>query len=341
MSEPGTSPADSLAEAIRSKFRRHLAAKKSVRGETANRASELGHPCLRYLVLLRRDGENRRLPSDELQAIFEEGKRVELQMRSLLAELGYDLEAVQASFPSNTYQITGHIDGTIFWNGRLILVEIKGLNGSDFERVLREGVDYIKRNPKAWLAKWYVQLQLYLFLADIEEGLWILKNKWSGMIELFTLKRDLDYIEPLLDKAERINRHMQARTLPGFINDPPLCQSCPFFGRACTPPLEWDESVAVVDDPEVIARFDRRAELAAMVGSDVAELRGLERWCKDYIRRRAGKAERVLVGNTVARVSRGERSGHFVAPSSPVFVELESLHGEQTDADSEEPHRPG
>lgn len=245
-----------LASVIESRWQERIRAKIRSGAHPTNRASMLGDPCLRRLVLYRTKGEQAEPPSERLQSIFEQGNQVESYVRRVLSECGIELESAQAEFPRNDYQITGHVDGLARWNGEMLVVEIKSINGPDWERITSE--DDLIRAGKLWLRKWYDQLQVYLLLADLKQAVLVLYNKATGELKALTIGQNLARAEELTTKAELVNLHLAEGSLPDFIQDVAECRRCPFLARACDPPLDFGPGARVITDETLIELAETR-----------------------------------------------------------------------------------
>jgi hypothetical protein len=269
-------PGERLAERINDGFRKYLQEHKRSMASPASRASELGHACERYLVLSRTHGHLAAKPSDRLQSIFLDGHRREPQVKRLLSEIGIDLHGAQRSFPPNSYEITGHIDGEWYENSAdgtdVIVIEIKGLNGPDFDRIAGSHDRVRTMLDKDYLRKWFTQDQLYMLLRDavrfpgekpVEEAVFVLQSKATGELLAVPLKLDLEYLDPILDRAERIRQHVKDGTLPGYATDPSVCRRCPFFGGVCVPEtVAVGEGVIVVTDEAMVEAAETVVQLA-------------------------------------------------------------------------------
>ncbi len=227
----------------------------------SNRASEMGHPCERYLVYLRTRGEDRALHDVNLQFIFDDGNLHEEGVLWDLQEAGFKIIEQQRPFEWKKYQITGKVDAKILDDDRAIPIEIKSLNPYAWEKI--NSIKDMTNSKFVFLRKYPAQLTLYLLLDEEEEGLFILKNRSNGKLKQIPLYLDYDYAETLIQKAERINHHVEAGTLPERIPwEEGFCENCP-FSHICLPPHE--EKGALLDDPDLELKLDRRGELKPLV----------------------------------------------------------------------------
>ncbi len=223
----------------------------------ANRAGELGHPCDRYLVYLRTRGMERPLHDVGLQFIFDDGNVHEASVLRDLQEAGIKIIEQQRAFEWKKYQITGRIDGKIQDNGDIIPIEIKSFNDWNWKAI--NSAEDMFKSKAIYMKKYPAQLTLYLIMDEKESGLFILKNKVNGLLKQISLKLDFTYAESLIQKAERVNTHIQTGTLPDRIPyDDNTCGFCS-FSHICLPDVTHEATL--IDDPELEIKLDRRAEL--------------------------------------------------------------------------------
>lgn len=211
----------------------------------SNRASELGHPCLRYLVFLRTRWQDRALPSPRLLAIFREGQIHEDAVLRLLQESGFTIVEQQRPFFWEEYQITGKIDAKLGLDERLaeelnqaygvslnghrplVPLEIKSCSSMVFKTI--EDYQGLKSSKYLWIRKYPAQMVLYLLMDNKEIGLMLFKDKQTGAIKEVWIPLDWDLGEELLKKAEAVNRHVAEGTIPSAEWDEDYCPECPFL----------------------------------------------------------------------------------------------------------------
>jgi len=214
----------------------------------SNRASELGHPCLRYLVYLRTAWDKRTLHSPELQMIFDEGNRQEEAVLEDLREAGFQVVEQQRPFEWKEYQITGHIDGKILWEGEAVPFEIKSMSPYIFSEI--QSFEDMKNSKHWWVRKYPAQMMLYLLMDEKEYGIFLLKNKSSGQIKQIDVVLDYEFGEALIKKAEQVNKYVEEKTLPDTAFDIELCPECP-FKHLCDVAMNWEKGVEFVEDAEL------------------------------------------------------------------------------------------
>lgn len=232
----------------------------------ANRASDIGDDCERRLVYKRTRWEEQKPHGVGLQYIFEEGNEQERRVVETLSRVGVDVIKRQQDFQWKEYNITGHIDGVIILDDLPYIVDIKTMSP-----YIYNGVHSMKDlNKYPWTRKYASQLQVYMLGLNIPRSFLLIKNKTSGQLKQLPKPLDgeeykgyeLDYelAESLIERAERINKHVADGTLPDFVKDTSICQECPFV-HICNPRVEYGEELQVVNDGELIEMLDKRGEL--------------------------------------------------------------------------------
>jgi len=270
----------------------------------SNRASEMGHPCDRYLVYLRTRGMERPLHDIGLQFIFDEGNLHEDAVLQTLHEAGIQIIEQQRSFEWKKYQITGSIDAKMLDDGKAIPIEIKSF--SDWNWKATNTIEDMFKSKALYMKKYPAQLTLYLIMDEKEEGMFLLKNKTNGMLKQIQMKLDFDYAESLIKKAERINTHIQAETLPGQISyEDNICGVCP-FGHICLPDV--DHTATLIDDPEFEVMLDRRGDLKEAV-SEYNEL-------DKMIREKAKEKSEIICGKWQIKGKFVEKKAYSIPAST-------------------------
>lgn len=253
MLTPGTQ-AMRVAQKIVEARRQKLAAQKQRRTPAqSNRASSLGHPCARHLFYMRTDAVEQ-LPEtpDTLQSIFCEGDLHEQDVLRQLTEMGLRVYGTQSSFPSNSYQVTGHVDVRLaVADSTPLVIEVKSLNQTNFDQIEAvNGIgqwESVKNHSAQFIRGHYTQTIVYAFLADSENAMLLYKGKGTGEFKPVPLPLDLDHVQQCLDRAQKVNDclagqrlldHVGAplEMLPPFISDRSVCLRCPFARTVCRPP---------------------------------------------------------------------------------------------------------
>ena len=231
-----------------------------------NRASAIGHPCERYLVYCRTHWDQRPKHSWKLQAIFDEGNWQEKIVEDDLKKAGFDIVEQQVAFKIKDQLITGHIDGKLFLPPELIPFETKSMNPYIWDSI--HCIEDMLNHKRPWVRHYPSQLQTYLFGHDKEYGIFILKNKSNGLIKVIDVYLDYDFVELLLQKAERVNEHIDKETTPPKIEDAEYCVECA-FRHICLPDIINDD-IKIITGPATIKLIDEYFELQDLVeNSDV------------------------------------------------------------------------
>lgn len=226
------------------------------------RASNLGHPCERYLYLLIKHWEEQKPHDVGLQNIFDLGNALEEHTIRNIKEAGF--EVVTPTVRSWKVEvkggiITGREDIRIKdENGDLIPVEIKGISPFEFDK-LNTVEDFLK-SKRAYIQGYPAQLFIYMLKFGKEVGFFALTNKLTGETKFIEVPLDYDYGEKMLSKAERIYAALEAGTPPDACDDVSLCENCSLAhicGQCKRIPADVD-----LDD-ELDELINKKQELAA------------------------------------------------------------------------------
>ena len=263
----------------------------------SNRASEIGHQCLRFLVLNRTRWQEKTLHDVRLQTIFDEGNLHEEAVITELRKSGFKVIEQQRPFEWREYEITGYIDlklvleanyetGFLAEQKGIVPVEIKSISPFSFDKI-NSSEDLIKAK-QPWLQRYPGQLTIYLLMDNKDWGLFIFKNKATGELKEIWLQLDYELGEQLLQKAETVIQHMKNNTLPDCIpyNDQ-ICKDCGYF-HICLPEIKRD-ALEFTLDPEMENKIDRWFELKQAT----SEYRSLDKIIKETFYEK----EKVVVGN--------------------------------------------
>lgn len=252
----------------------------------SNRASEIGHPCEKYLVLMRTRWEEKTLHDVNLQFIFNEGNLHEDSVIRTLQNAGIQIIEQQRAFEWKKYRITGHVDGKIIIDNKAIPLEIKSMSPYMFDSI--NSVKDLLDGKYAYLKKYPAQLTLYMLMDDKDEALFLFKNKVNGQLKEIPMTLDYEYGERLLKKVERINAHVENNTLPEPIDwDEYTCGGCG-FNHICLPEVRRT-AIDFTDNKELENKLKRRDELKI----SVSEYDKLDKDIKDCLKEK----EKVVVGD--------------------------------------------
>ncbi len=224
------------------------------------RASEIGHPCMRYLVYTITNWQDRQPHDPGLQFVFEGGNHVEDMAIKDFEEAGFKVyrpepdKAIAESRP----QITGHIDFRVdFGDGKVYTGEIKGLNKYDFDSL--NCLQDFYNSKKVWIRKYPAQLMTYMYIKGEDKGFFYLKSIPGFQPKLIWIDLDYDYMESILQKTERVENHIKNKTLPEQIDDYSVCERCGFL-TLCLPEIKRTP-MEFIDDEEIEGKLKRWNEL--------------------------------------------------------------------------------
>ena len=190
------------------------------------RASNIGHPCERYLYLLITRWEEQRPHDIGLQNVFDLGNTLEVHTINNLKEAGYEvITPTQWSFQIEKPLITGREDLRIKdENGELIPVEVKGI--SPFEFVKLNTVEDFLHSKRYYIRQYPAQLQIYMYHFGKLYGFFALTNKLTGETKMIRMDFDWDMADGILKKAERIYRAIEGKKAPDAVEDMAICEGC-------------------------------------------------------------------------------------------------------------------
>lgn len=224
----------------------------------ANRASELGHECLRYLVLNRTRWQEKTLHDARLQMIFDMGRMVEDAVQQDLREAGFTIIEQQRPFSWQKYQITGVIDFKIAIDGQVYPCEVKSAAPHAFDSI--NSIQDMLRHKWPYMRRYPAQLYLYLLMDNKERGVFLFKNKSTGEMKEIWVDLDYAFAESLIQKAEAINKHVAEGTLPDPIEyNEDVCGECGFV-HICMPERIGKE-VEISENTELLELVARYMEL--------------------------------------------------------------------------------
>jgi CRISPR/Cas system-associated exonuclease Cas4 (RecB family) len=270
---------------------------------TANRASELGHECLRYLVLNRTRWQEKTLHDARLQMIFDMGRMVEDMVFQDLREAGFTIIEQQRPFSWQKYQITGTIDFKLAIDGHVYPTEVKSAAPHAFESI--NSVQDMLKHKWAYMRRYPAQLTLYLLMDNKDKGVFLFKNKSTGEVKEVWLDLDYDFGESLIKKAEAVNKHVAEETLPDPMEyNEDICQDCGFV-HICLPDRIGKE-VEISDNTELLELVMRYHTLkpGAKEYDDV----------NDRINKLVEGREKILVGDYFIEGKWIDRTSYEVPP---------------------------
>ena len=281
----------------------------------SNRASECGHPCIRFLVLSRLQPEKKALHDIGLQRIFDEGNLHEEAVLREIQNAGLKIVEQQRPFNWANIQLTGRIDAKILDNGNLIPLEIKSCSPNSFQHIKNLAPDDIKNSKHSWVRRYPAQLMAYMLMDNKDKGIIIFKNKTTGekCQKEFTL--DYDYMEGILKKLEKVNEYVAGNEVPSVepIED---CKTCGFAKTTCFPGQDYGPGFEILTDEELIMKLERREELK----ESTREYKELDDELKEIF-----KGKQVLIGDFKIESKEVERKEYTVKAGKYWKVSIEKI----------------
>lgn len=236
---------------------------------SGNWASNLGHPCSRYMVHCRLDWNERLSADPSLQRIFMEGNHQEETVIKVLREAGVKIERPTRSYSWEKYELVGKIDGLILDektdenpDGTDIWVpaEIKSVNPTDFQRL--NTINDFMTHKRFYVRKWVAQLLAYMLMEGCEYGMILIKSKMAVDIKQINFRLEgaiLDYAETLIKRLEVVNGFIQRKEYPDRIDDLSVCERCD-FRHVCLPDMAFS-SMTIETDSGFLSLLEQREEL--------------------------------------------------------------------------------
>ncbi len=242
-----------------------------------NRISRLGHPCERYLYHCRVDWDKAAPVSNGLQGVFETGNILEPVIERIISEVGAAAEppfrvvGQQTQTRDNLldrHQISGTCDG--FWQvldgphwRTQAVVDFKTCSPNIFQSL--DGIESLNRYP--WTRLYIDQVLVYAFAHSTDnaflDGLLAFVNKgnlWE--IKLIPIPFDLERVEGLIQKADRVNVAVETGQAPPKLNQPETCNRCE-YAHVCLPELTSDGTLQISTDSGLEELLEERRQTEA------------------------------------------------------------------------------
>lgn len=278
------------------------------------RASNLGHPCERYLYLLIKHWDEQKPHDVGLQSIFDLGNTMEEYTIKNIKEAGYEvITPTVRSWKIDKPFITGREDIRIKdENGELLPVEIKGLSPFEFDKL--NSIEDFFKSKRHYVRGYPAQLQIYMYHFSKEKGFFALTNKLTGQTKFIEMPFDYEYAESLLQKAERIYKALDENTPPDSCDDVNVCENCP-LQHICGDVKRVPADVELDDELETL--INRKQELAE-------SKREYENVDKE-IKARVGDREKVITGSYLITRNKIERKEYTVAARTEYRLQIKKL----------------
>ena len=255
-----------------------------------NNASEIGHPCERFLVFSRTRWKDKPLHDVGLQCIFDEGNNQEKSLVRDLMDAGIEFIEGQKALYEKRILLSARLDGSIVIDRQAYPAEIKSMSPFSFEKIntVQDMFDDM------YAQKYPAQLTLYLYLDNKEKGFFILKNKSSGQIKVLELALDYNYAEELIQKIERVNKYVDNNEVPPVTVDASICKSCAFL-HVCMPDIK-NTAIVFDDDSDLLKLINRYNELKAELDKTKTAEKELDN-VKELIKKAVTDKEKIIAGN--------------------------------------------
>lgn len=222
------------------------------------RASEIGHPCERYLYLQLTQWQDKSLPDRGLVRIFEFGNGIERYVNYLFQNANIPIIEAQRPYCYPDPKITGHIDGKILINDKVYPIEIKGFSQGNWPAI--NSIDDMLNSKQYYMQKYPYQLNLYMLMGGEELGYFVLFNKQNADIKVIPMKLDYDLGEQTLQKAQRIYTAVKEKIEPPASSDVSICASCS-FSHICLPMMTKTAELDLMTDPELESQLIQLEDL--------------------------------------------------------------------------------
>ena len=290
----------------------------------SNWASQMGHPCLRYLCYHRTHWKQKGIPGVDLLNIFGLGKPLEGVVEARLKMARYNVYEDPESINWKEFQISGRLDRKIKWDGQILPVEIKGLAPSSWNQI--DDIDSFFLSDKYYMKMYPTQLLLYCFHLNRDQGVFALLNKLTGRIKIrwMYVEPYLDVAEQALQKATKINKYVkefdnttgnskQEKLLPKRHDDFDVCLDCG-FRHLCKPVRE---KAKMTDRLEVPEEFEELLERRVQLSESHTEYNRIDRQVKKFFKDREINKD-VIVGKFVIQAKLRHRK-ETVIPESDYY----------------------
>lgn len=267
------------------------------------RASNIGHPCERYLFLLVKHWEEQEKHDVTTQCIFDLGNKMEEYAIAKLKEAGYEVVTPTVrSWRIDDPLITGREDILIKnpETGELIPGEIKGISPFEYEK-LNSIEDFLK-SKKYYIKGYPMQLLTYMWKFNKEHGLFFIVNKLTGemkAIDLFLKDHEALMLE-MLEKASRINKAIKEDKIPEPPEDDSACDRCP-LSHIC------GHSVAIPADVETDDELDELIDQRDALKDSKKTYEDLDKQIKEKV----GDRPKVLSGKYLITVTTSVTPAHI------------------------------
>ena len=230
-------------------------------------ASQIGHPCARYLVYHQAEWQRAAALDASLRKVFMlgnmHGKQLQRDIEDALASIGYSADQAEVALPDNPWNISGKIDLVmkIPIDGARpvqIPIEMKSMAQHSWEQ--NKCIEDLRQAQRVYLRCYPDQILSYAMLWGAPYGMLVLRNKTNGKDRALTVYRNEERWAELTAKADVVNASLEKyrsaknlkdkdpdRALPKRIKwSHNTCGECPFL-HICIPDMSQRPGRATVD----------------------------------------------------------------------------------------------
>jgi hypothetical protein len=229
----------------------------------SNRASQIGHPCLRKLYYDRAEWQQRApWPIDTLRR-FREGERHEALAIADLSEAGYRwTHGQQPGFFADlslSCKMEGYLEDTA--TGERILAEIKSMDPHPWAQATT--LDFLRGS--LFYSGYLYQLTTYMRAVNESEALFVFRNRSSGEMRFLPYEFSKDIWADIERKCKLVNNALLKSEAPERIDlseRKEVCSFCP-FSHVCLPDVTNPKGGIrfLSDAPKLEGMIDRMTEL--------------------------------------------------------------------------------
>jgi len=210
---------------------------------------------------------------------MQKGNQAEAWIKGFMQKtFGNQIVNLERFYDINRGNLSGRIDIGFALepdNHRSVVIPIEVKCTNMFDQL--ETVEDILSNK--WCYKWIWQLHGYMLAMDVEIGIMLLIDASSYTYRLIGVPMDWELAERLLSKAELIEQHLAAGTLPDPINDPNTCTDCD-LRHVCGPELDFQSSLEFFEKSELDKDMERLKALKAEYKPAIKEIDSLDKKVK-------------------------------------------------------------
>lgn len=282
------------------------------------RASNIGHPCERYLYLLIKHWDEQKPHGYGLQNIFDLGNAIEPYTINKLKAAGFEVFTPEnKNFKVDNPLITGREDIRIKdpSDNELYPAEIKGLSPFEWERL--DSIEDFYTSKRHHVRGYPSQLLTYMWHFNKERGYFVLTNKLTGEVKVIDVPFDWDRMDEMIKRAERVYAALAdkfGQTIPEACNDIDVCDGCN-LAHICTAFKAHVE--ADIDTGELEDLIQRKEALAAAY-KDYNDVH-------DQIKKCVGARDKIVTDGHLVQVSTIFKKAYEVKEHSERRINISRL----------------